>query len=51
MVSFARGGQPVTREIMLDPQRGRNGDDSPQLLMNLFVSREASGKWKVVPAG
>ena len=50
-VSFARGGQPVTREIMLDPQRGRNGDDSPQLLMNLFVSREASGKWKVVPAG
>lgn len=50
-VSFSRGGPTETREIMLDPQQGRIGDHNPQLLLNLFVSKQPNGKWKAESFG
>ena len=45
-ISFAQGGQPITRVIDTGAQRGRLGDDDEIPVAQIRVRREANGAWK-----
>ncbi|WP_245587299.1 hypothetical protein [Comamonas composti] len=44
-VSFAQGGQPVTRVLDVGPERGTGGNDTPIPVLSVLVSRDASGRF------
>jgi hypothetical protein len=45
-VSFAQGGQPVTRTLSVGPVRGPAGDNSPIPVVTVTVTRDANGRFQ-----
>ncbi|MDE1951043.1 MAG: hypothetical protein KGI35_20695 [Burkholderiales bacterium] len=47
-VSFAQGGQPLTRSLDVGPERGSGGNGTPIPVMNVVVSKDGSGRFEAV---
>lgn len=47
-VSFAQGGQPLTRTLNVGPVRGAAGNPTPMHVMNVVVSRDDAGQFTAV---
>ena len=44
-VTFAQGGQPLTKVVDTGLERGAGGDRIPLQVMNVVVSRDKDGRW------
>ena len=44
-VSFAQGGQPLTKTLDVGPVRGSGGNATPIPVMNVVVSKDSSGRF------
>lgn len=45
-VTFAQGGQPVTRVLDVGAERGTDGNDAPIPVLTVSVAKEADGKFQ-----
>ncbi|MNR44488.1 hypothetical protein D3C85_1632390 [compost metagenome] len=45
-VTFAQGGQPVTRVLGVGAERGGNGNNSPIPVLTVNVTKDANGKFQ-----
>ena len=45
-VTFAQGGQPVTRELAVGPERATGGNNDPLPVLTVSVARDANGKFQ-----
>ena len=47
-ISFAQGGQPLTKVLDVGPERGSSGDATPIPVVNVTVTKDANGKFNAV---